>query len=221
MTRYIYIHGYVEDPTVFDKLRPLLPAHEPVLIDLEAEFSRWKPTGTMTVIRVAEYLANTHNITKDDVLIGHSMGGWISIHIKQLTGCTAVQLASWTDQRKLISPTHNLGVLLFMVRTGIMQGNGFRDYAKKQYPFDESRAMHRHWVDEKMARQSRQFVAQQVQILFGKVPPLTVSPNLRVHARPDNIVRPPDEAYTEVPGDHFSLYFHAPMVAEAITKLLK
>ncbi len=221
MNRYIFIHGYVEDSTVFDNLRPLLPDHEPVLIDLEAEFSRWKPTGNMTVVRVAEYLVKTHNITKDDVLIGHSMGGWISIHVKQLTGCITVQLASWTDQAKLVSPIHSLGVLLFMVKTGIMQGSGFRDYAKKQYPFDESRAMHRHWVDEKMAKQSRQFVAQQVQILFGKVPPLTVSPDLRIHARPDNIVRPPDEPFAEVSGDHFSLYFHAPVVAEAMKERLK
>jgi hypothetical protein len=220
MQRYIFIHGYVEDATVFDNLRPLLPAHEPVLIDLEAEFSRWNPAGTMSVVRLAEYLVKTYSISASDVLIGHSMGGWISIHIKQITNCKVIQLGSWTDQSKLVSPTHNLGFLLFMVKTGIMQGNGFRNYAKKQYPFDESREMHKYWVDEKMGKQPQKLVAQQVEVLFRRVPPLTVSPDLRVHAKPDNIVHPPDEAYNEVPGDHFSLYFHAPIVAEAVRAVL-
>lgn len=67
---------------------------------------------------------------------------------------------------------------------------------------------------------TRQYVWQQLQTLFAKGPPLTVQPDLRIHARPDNIVGSPDETFVEVPGDHFSLVFHPELVAAPIRTLL-
>ena len=59
---------------------------------------------------------------------------------------------------------------------------------------------------------SREYIWQQQQTLFAPVPPLAVQPDLRVHAKRDNIVFTPDEPYTEVPGDHFSLVFYPFMI---------
>ena len=218
--RVFLIHGYVEDPTIFDKVVPLLPPANYVRINLADEFSRWKPSGPVNVRLLAQYMTDHYKITADDLVIGHSMGGWTAIHVKQVSGAKAIQLASWTDQKKIRFPTDNLMVLKFMLNTGITQSRMLNNFLMKRYPFDESRALYNQLVEGAM-RMPRSYIWQQLQTLFATVPPLTVQPDLRIHARRDNIVAPPDEAFTEVPGDHFSLVFHPGLVAEPIQKLLK
>lgn len=217
--RILLIHGYVEDPTIFDKLMPLLPTADYVPVTLADEFARWKPMGSINVRLVAQYLADYYKITAGDVLIGHSMGGWIAAHIKQLTGAMVIQIASWTDQRKINFPTQSLGLMKFLLSTGITQSRALNNFFRKQYPFKESFALYERLV-EGSRHMSRTYLYQQMQTLFAKVPPLTGQPDLRIHARPDNVIFPPDEPFVEVPGDHFSLYIHPEAVAAPIRTLL-
>ena len=217
--RIFLIHGYVEDSTIFDKLVPLLPPADFVRIDLDDEFERWQPTVPVNVQLLAQYLTDFYKITADDVVIGHSMGGWIAIHIKQVIGASAVLLASFTNQKKILFPTDNLTILRILLRSGVTQSRPLNNYFKKQYPFVESRELYNQLIDGSM-RMTRRYVWQQIQTLFAKVPPLTVQPDLRIHARPDNIVGVPDEPFVEVPGDHFSLFFHSELVAAPIRALL-
>ena len=217
--RVFLIHGYVEDPTIFDKLVPLLPPAEYVRVNLADEFERWQPTGLFNVRLLTQYLTDYYRITADDVVIGHSMGGWTAIHIKQVSGAAAVQIASWTDRKKILFPTDNLTILRLLVSSGVTQSQALNNFFKKKYPFAESRELYNRLIDDSM-QMPRRYVWQQLQILFAKVPPLTVQPDLRIHARPDTIVRIPNEAFVEVPGDHFSLFFHPETVAEPIRRLL-
>lgn len=217
--RIFLIHGYVEDPTIFDRLVPLLPPAEYVRINLADEFVSQQATGWFTVRDLAQYLTDQYRITAEDVVIGHSMGGWTAINIKQVSGATCVQLASWTNQKKILFPTDNLTVLKLLLNSGLTQSRMLNDYFKKQYPFAESRELYNRLVDGSR-QMPRQYLRQQLQTLFAKAPALTVQPDLRIHARPDNIVGPPDESFVEVPGDHFSLVFHAELVAEPIRALL-
>ena len=219
ITRIFLIHGYVEDPTIFDKLVPRLPPAEYVRIDLADEFGRWQPTGPINVRRLAQYLTDQYTITADDVVIGHSMGGWTAITIKQVSGAAAIQLASWTNQRKILFPTDNLNILRILLHSGLTQSRSLNNYFKKQYPFAESRELYNGLIDGSM-RMTRRYIWQQLQTLFATVPPLTVQPDLRIHARPDNIVGVPNETFVEVPGDHFSLVFHPEHVAAPIRTLL-
>ncbi len=98
--RVFLIHGYIEDPTIFDKLVSLLPPANYVPINLADEFMRWQPTGQIDVRRLAQYLTDYYAITAADVVIGHSLGGWTAINIKELCGATVIQLASLTNQVK-------------------------------------------------------------------------------------------------------------------------
>jgi len=220
MNRIFLIHGYVEDPTIFDTLVPLLPSANFVRINLADEFTRWQPARSVSSRTLAQYLTEYYTITPKDTVIGHSMGGWVAINIKEVSGAKAIQLASWTDQKKIKFPTNNLAVLRFLLDTGITQSNALTGYFRKQYPFDESRELYNQLVGG-MQTMSRQYIWQQLQTLFAHVPPLTVQPDLRIHARADNIVAPPAEPYTQVPGDHFSLIFHAELVAEPIRLLIR
>ena len=220
MDRIFLIHGYVEDPTIFDALVPLLSPANFVRINLADEFSRWQPARPVSARTLAQYLTEYYRLSSNDTVIGHSMGGWVAINIKEVSGAKAVQLASWTDQKKIKFPTDNLTVLRFLLDTGITQSNALTDYFSRQYRFDESRTLYNGLV-KGMRTMPRQYVWQQFQTLFATVPPLTVRPDLRVHARADNIVAPPVEPYTEVPGDHFSLVFHAERVAEPVRALIR
>lgn len=218
MKRLILIHGYVEDPTIFDALVPLLPSTNIVRISVEDEFDRWPVKTPVNAYALAQFLATAYAITADDVVIGHSMGGWVAINLKAVTGATAIQIASYTDQRKPVSPIYNLAVIGFLANTGLMQSKLALTYVKKKYPFDESRALNYTFLD-RLSVMRRAYISWQMSVLFAPVPPLTVSPDLRIHTRTDNIVTPPDEPYTLVPGDHFCLVFHPVEVASAIRSL--
>lgn len=218
MKRLILIHGYVEDPTIFDQLAPLLPSSNILRIDLEAEFRRWLLSARVNGHTVAESLVRLYSITAHDVVIGHSMGGWISINIKAITGATAIQLASFTNQRKVVSPVYHHGLIKFVADTGLLQARSSVRFVKKTYPFEESRALNFMFLD-RIGTLPKAYISWQMSVLFAPVPALTVTPDLRVHAKADNIVRPPDEPYTVVPGDHFCLVFHAAEVAKAINAL--
>ncbi len=218
MKRLILIHGYAEDPTIFDVLLPLLPFDTVLAIGVETEFDRWPARTPVNACALAVFLAKQYDITADDVIIGHSMGGWIAIHIKAVMGATVVQIASFTDPRKVVSPVQHAGTLRFLANSGLLQTESAIDFVKKRYPFAESKALNFRLLDRLMTMR-RAYVAWQLSVLFAPVPPLTVSPDLRIHAIADNIVRPPGEAYTEVPGDHFCLVFHAVAVAQAIQTL--
>lgn len=220
MKRLILIHGYVEDPTIFNQLVPLLPSQNVLAISVENEFNHWPTRTPVSAFTLAEYLTKTYSITANDVIIGHSMGGWVAINIKAITGATAIQIGSYTNQRKPISPTYNLTIIQLLAKTGLLQSKSAIQYVKKKYPFDESRALDYALLD-RLRGMPRAYIGWQMNVLFAPVPPLTVSPDLRIHSRTDNIVRPPDEPYAVVPGDHFCLVFYPNEVAKAIRGLFQ
>ncbi|MEZ0538253.1 alpha/beta fold hydrolase [Fibrella arboris] len=216
MARLIYIHGYVEDPSIFDNLAPLLPTASVLTLNLRDEFARWDPDDkTVNVSTLAAYLARTHQISADDVVIGHSMGGWIAANLKAQTGCRAVLISSYTDVKKVITFTRNIGLVRLLVNWGIVQSNAFASYALKKYPFDESRSLHKALINN-MLSQPRRYVYQQLRVLLAPFPIPPATPDVRIHTPPDNVLRYPDEPYHKTPGDHFNLVFHPEAVAAPI-----
>ncbi|CCG98765.1 hypothetical protein FAES_0754 [Fibrella aestuarina BUZ 2] len=218
--RLIYIHGYVEDPGIFDQLAPLLPGEDVLKLNLRDEFARWNPADRgVNVSSLAAYLAGTYQIDPADVVIGHSMGGWIAVNLKAQTGCGAVQISSYTDPRKIVTVTRNIALLRWLVRIGLVQSLRFARYALSKYPFEQSRALHRQLIDA-MRAQPRRYIYQQLRVLLAPpdVPP--AMPDVRIHTRPDNVLRAPDEPYYETSGDHFNLVFHPDEVAAPILTYL-
>lgn len=219
MKRLLLLPGYLEDGTIFDTLRPLLPpAAEVLVIDLEQEFARWRPAGAVNAVTLARYLAGRYTIGPTDVLIGHSMGGWVAAHLKAQTGATAVLLSSFTDQRKVVARARNPLLLSLYAWSGVGRSRWLRERAKRSYRFDESRELYGRLADS-MARHPRRYVHRQLQVLFAPVPPLAGLPELRLHARLDNVVRPPDEPFVELPGDHFAHYYYPKLVAAAMRRV--
>lgn len=207
MNRLLLLPGYLEDGTIFDTLRPQLPpAAEVLALELEPEFARWRPAGPANVVTFARHLAGRYGIGPTDGLIGHSMGGWIAAHLRAQTGAPAVLLSSFTDQRKIVAATRHPLALALYAWSGVGGSRWLRQRAKRRYQFDESRELYTRLADS-LARYPRRYVHRQLQVLFAPVPPLALPPTLRVHARRDNVILPPDEAFVEIPGDHFAHYY--------------
>lgn len=214
--KLIFIHGFVEDSTIFNEIRKTITTGEQIALNLNEDFMAWHDAPEdMDVQKLALHLIQKYNITAQDTVIGHSMGGWIASYIKQNVSCKAILLASFTDQIKLITPLTNLTLIKFFIRFGIMQGSMMVSYLQKSYRFQESKKLYNSLIDG-LTVMDKKCLYQQAQVLFTKVSPLTVTPDLRIHARKDNIVAFPDEDFTEVSGDHFSLVFYPQEVCEAI-----
>jgi pimeloyl-ACP methyl ester carboxylesterase len=220
MKRLLLLPGYLEDGTIFDTLRPLLPPARVEVIELEPALSQWQPRGSVSAVTLARYLAERYSIAPADMVIGHSMGGWIAAHIKAETGAAAVLLSSFTDQHKVVAASRNPLLLGLYAYLGLGRNRWLRERAKRQYQFEESRTLYAQLADG-MVRIPRRHVHRQLQVLFAPVPPLAVLPELRVHALADNVVRPPDEPFLEIPGDHFAHYYYPALVAGAIKEVMR
>ncbi|ARK11385.1 alpha/beta fold hydrolase [Fibrivirga algicola] len=219
MNRLILIHGNLDIPASFDALLPSLPPTVVRCIDLEADFNAWDTTQPVTARTVAERVAQAYRITASDVLIGHSMGGWVAAHVKELTGATVIQLSSWTNPRKIKSPLRRVDLIRKIVNSGIVQHPFCIGLAKRLYPFRESRVRIQAALD-RVQRMNPAYMIWQYELIFSDAPPLTRLPDLRLHDRRDPVIAPPDEPFINVPGNHKIHVTNTPAVAEAINAFL-
>lgn len=217
--RLLFIHGNLDVPASFDSLIPLLPPGDRLCIDLENDFNNWDTSVPVTVRTVAQRVAAAYAIGPDDVLIGHSMGGWIAAHVKELTGATVIQLSSWTDLRKVKAPIRRLDLIRAIVNSGVVQHPFCIGMAKRLYPFRQSRARIRAALD-RVQHMKPAYMIWQYELIFNLVPPLKVLPDLRIHDRRDPVISPPDEPFVNVPGYHKIHATNASGVAKAIGEFL-
>jgi len=218
--KILFIHGFVEDHTIFNEVRKSITQGEQIAIDLEKVLADWHDAPEdLDVQKIAGYFIKKYEISSQDCVIGHSMGGWIASYMKEESGCKAILLASLTDQKKLVTPLTNPTLIKYLIKFGIFQSSMMESFLKKGYKFPESKQLYEGLIDGLMKLEKR-ILYQQFQILFMKVKPLSIKPELRVHARKDNIVRFPDEDFVEVSGDHFSLIYHSQQVVNAIRKII-
>lgn len=218
--RLIFIPGFGEDPSIFDKIHPHL-AGEKLFLD------NWQLVGNqsrrdLNVLQYARELIGKYGISRNDVVIGHSMGGWIARHIKHLVGCRIIQISSWTDGRKVITPVRNRHLIYLFTKSGLVYNPltkrliVWKDFRNKpSRPIFSS-------VVENLVRRNRNNVVNQLRLIFNPVKEgVSVNPDLRIHARADTVIGYPDEDTIEVPGDHFSLYIHPEKVYPPIVSFLK
>lgn len=219
MPRFIFIHGNVDVPASFERLLLFLPAGERCCLDLETTFRNWPPNRPVDVVEAARQLATTYGIGPDDVVIGHSMGGWIAAHLKEATGATVIQLNSWTNPRKINAPTRNLRVLKAFVDSGLYQ---------RKWVLGIARTAARLWTSRERMQASLNRLATidpaylywQYELIFKPTPVPAHQPDLRIHSRRDPVIRQPDEPYITVPGDHVAHWGYPAEVGRAITTFL-
>ena len=218
--RIIYIPGLGEKPNIFDNIAPHIACTERIFLD------NWELLGNIykkeiDVLEYASALVAKYNLFRDDVIIGHSMGGWIAYHIKHLVNCRIVQVASWTDTKKIIGPTSNLSLIYFLTKSGLYFNRFMQQYTlRKFYKGKPSEPIFTETFN-RVRKGNSSNVLNQLNIVFKPVKTIVkVIPDLRIHSNEDAIIHIPSEPFVEVPGDHFCLYTHPKEVYQPILKLL-
>jgi hypothetical protein len=218
--RLFLISGFGEDEFIFDKIYPHLPGEKIFL-------NPWhlvddEPRADLNVLEYAAALVKKFDIKSDDVVIGHSTGGWVALHIKHLVKCPIVQISSWTDTRKVTGTEAFTDLAYWLSKKGLLFNRITKHLLlwgryrhKPSAPIFSS-------IFDRLRKGDKNNVNNQLRLIFNPVPEtVTVQPDLRIHARADTVVRYPDESFHEVPGDHFSLYTYPEKVYKPILELLK
>lgn len=218
--RLIFIPGFGETPRIFNLIAPSLPG-EKLFID-NREFLGGKSMPNITAIRYAQLLVEKHHISRADVVIGHSMGGWVAHAIKHLTGCSIVQISSWTDPEKVILPVKNPNVVYWLVRNGLYLNRfnkqifswlNYRNKPSAQI-FEE--------VFENLINSPHDYVINQLRVILNPLElAITTQPEVRIHSGNDSIIRFPSQTAVRVSGDHFNLVIYPEDVIAPIQAFLK
>ncbi len=217
--RIIFIHGLGDTTQVFDELAPLLPG-EHVFVDL------WKSLGNarrrhLNIIDFCKELIVQYNIEQRDVIVGHSLGGWIAYHMKQVQPNRIIQIGSATQLDKFKFPIRNRKIIYAFARSGVLFSSTAKSYLLKKYRREATKSYYTQALDN-LASGNCNCVVNQLRLIFDEVDiSVNVEPDLRIHARRDNIVWYPNEDFEEVPGDHFCLTTHPKEVATAIGSFLE
>lgn len=218
--RIFFIPGFGEEEFIFDKIQSFIPG-EKLFLD-NWTLLKEVPEKGLTGLVYANYLIECFKIKKEDVVIGHSMGGWIAWNIKHKTGCCIIQIASWTDSSKLLKVPIERHLMYWLAKRGF----GFNSLVRNilvllNYKNKPSREIFIA-VFERLRRGNKEIVAKQLMIIFNPVKEsITTSPDFRIHSKSDHIVKFPDPAFCEVPGDHFTLYTYPDTVYKPIVEFLK
>ncbi|MFN0200074.1 MAG: alpha/beta fold hydrolase [Bacteroidia bacterium] len=219
MQRIIFLHGFGEDKTIFEKIAPQLEG-EHLFPDLWALLGD-VPRPELNVLFFAQQLVNEYLITKNDVIIGHSMGGWIAYHIKHLVGCRIVQIASWIHFDRVIQAIKNESLRTWLVKNHLFFTNIARYYIVRKFYKDKPSKEVFVYAFNRLKKGNPENVLNQLRVILNPVnETITVLPDLRIHSKSDSIIRAPREPYTEVKGDHFNLWAYPEEVYPLIVKLL-
>ncbi len=217
--RLIFIPGFGETRRIFSQIAPQLPGDH--LFIENSDLLSSQPMPSLTAIGYARMLIDQHHITSADWVIGHSMGGWIAYAIKHLTGCSIVQVASWTDPGKVVRPVKNPEIIYWLVRKGwylnrfnkrLLLRLGYRNKPSAQI-FGE--------VFQNLIDSPTDYVINQLRVILNSLEEqIDIQPEVVIHSEKDTIIRYPANRVTTVSGDHFNLITHPEEVIAAIRPFL-
>ncbi|MFY0606794.1 MAG: alpha/beta hydrolase [Cyclobacteriaceae bacterium] len=217
--RIIFIHGLGETKSCFRKIAAELPGEHTFISLWEALGDKKRPE--LIVIGFCNELIESYNIRSEDIIIGHSTGAKLAYFIKHLNGNKIIQIAGWTDQSKVILPIKNIKLIYFLVRSGLLFLDVVNQYVIDRYKRrDESKPFYVEALTN-LKSGNRNCVLNQYKLALSNVEEeVSVEPDLRIHAKRDNIIRYPDESFHEVPGDHFSLLTYPDEVLSGIRSVI-
>ncbi|MCY7421377.1 MAG: alpha/beta hydrolase [Chitinophagaceae bacterium] len=217
--RIIFIPGLGEDEKVFDPVLPLIEGEKLVLNTWHLHGDTLR--GKINAIDMATELIGRYNITPNDLVIGHSMGGLIALYIKQLTGCKIIQVASFTSHDRVIVPVSNHNLIKWAVKYHLFFNPVIRWLVLKLQYNKKPSGPWLNYIFNLLKNGNKNNVINQLTVALTPIKSKqSIEPDLRIHSKDDLIVRPPKEPYVQIPGDHFSILTHPVEAAHAINTFI-
>lgn len=214
--------GFVEDRRVFARMEEFLMAdfelvhvdYLPVLAEMEQEYA--------DISWFCGRLRELYDIKKEDLLVGHSFGGWVCANVQTITGSPVVSIASFTNPKKPVHGFIGFNRLGFgLVRFGAFKWRLFHRIALWKYRNTPQLPVIQVGLDIMNTWQDRDLLKITRLIAFQRVVS-PVAPLLRFHADRDEIVYPPDEPHFCVPNaTHAIHYTHAQWISGVILQWVK
>ncbi len=202
--RYFLLPGFGETEFCFRHLNPFLRELKSVNVNYVDILDSLKPSE-VSIERLANEVLTKYEITNKDIVIGHSMGGYVGAKIHQLIGCRLVMLASFSDPNKIYRISNSRLINYNYARFG-----GLKSKRLQNFLWDKSKntahAEDMKHVLNNFKKFTNTSLAKSTIISFGPKLELADSANvLRIHSTADKVVRPPDEVFSKVKGGHFCL----------------
>ncbi len=218
MTIY-FISGFGEDSSIFEHIKDQLQG-------TQCFISLWDLAGNqrnknIDISIVASEVIKNFGIKKQDLIIGHSTGAWLALHIKNQLGCRIIQIAGWTDLKKVNTPITNRHVIYLAVWLGLIYNPVVAKFVQLRYADRPSKDIFKMGFLS-LIKGPKANVLNQLGLIFNPYSlKITVEPDFAIHALADDIIKFPDAAFHHVEGDHFSLYTHPEQVGCAIVSFLR
>lgn len=223
MKKIWYLPGFMEGEKASERLFSLLPEE---FHCLHADYRPVLNAFPNDKFRVADFvskLIDYYSISPDDIIIGHSTGGWIAAWVNHLQQNPVILLSAFTDRNKVMAKgvVHRPLLRRFLVKSGLYYSSFAKRRIARQYknmPSREAVSVFLRSYDTF----NKDYVLKMLNIIASKEKP-EYKEILRLHGLEDRILAVPDEPFTEIPGDHFSLYTYpievVKPIAEALNKL--
>lgn len=215
--RILLLPGYGEDERIFRHLEATLaPSYRYVIVDYKRVLPHFTPAN-IKLERFIKRLIFTYGITERDILIGHSLGGYLAHHIRQATGCEACLHSSFIHPAKIKILLRSQAIIKQTVGRGILNTTLAKAITQWRYQNQPS-AYEIDQVMQLLDEYGAQDVLKLTLLFFRRRkrtlgwlrsrPAYVLPPSLIIHPTADRVVAPPDLPHHSVPGDHFSIVIH-------------
>lgn len=209
--RIILLPGFGEDDKIFRNLNPYIEGYELLHVDYRDVLRKFN-VDNITLKSFIDQMIKYYDITSTDILIGHSLGGFISHQIRQKVDCSNCLIASFTDPSKIKLPVSFKRLIKWLTMSGMFTSKVFKDAIYKTYENKPSvkEIEHTLTVFEDYGKED---IYKLIKIIEPEKRSWTnlfirrksIKPSMIIHPLSDWIVNRPDEAHITVPGDHFAL----------------
>lgn len=226
--RLVLLPGFGEDERIFRNIIPYFSDFQIEIVNYQnilPQFTRYN----VRLERFIRKLVQVYGITKDDILIGHSMGGYLAHHVRQMVGCEACLHSSFVHPSKINFLVNNQFLVQWTIQNGLFQWDVFKLISNWRYLNKPSAQEVQHAVD--LLNEYGSLDLLKLTLLFFKrkrrfmnwlrsTPDYELVPSLIIHPDKDKIVAAPDEEHFTVEGDHFSIATHPEQSAKILRNWL-
>lgn len=217
--RLLLLPGFGEDTFCFNELIPFFKNYEIIHIDYRKSLDKFF-FPVITCKQFSKRLIEQYNITENDKLIGHSMGGYFAFQIRELIGAEICMIASFNDPGKVLHllPAFPRITQLAAI-TGLVKSPVLKKYLLKKIKDENYKN-----VQIEVMNNFKTFTNMQLALMTemdyeNKIESSLPNP-LRLHDSKDRIVAPPDEEYIQIEGGHFCQHLYAKETFAAMKEFL-